>query len=216
VACAARLSIVELRVDPRSRRQVGSALLRELLPGLQDRGGNRILGEGVTVGGDGEGWSRTMGFTEVNRFILQTLPVTDANRERWRTVPVAAGYRLRRWVGHAPDDLLSSYARAPGGHGGRAGRVDRLPRFGLDVASEDGSDLSRGAGSWNDLSWGHLVPVGGSLDDITHAVARTPLPRRTPATLDGLSWGRNAAHMAAITWQRPYRVLIHADLLLPA
>jgi hypothetical protein len=90
------------------------------------------------------------------------------------------------------------------------------PRFGLDIAAEDGSDLSRGAGSWNDLSWGHLVPAGGSLDDRTHAVAREPLPPRTPATLDGLTWGRNAAHMAAITWQRPYRVLIHADLLLPA
>ena len=89
------------------------------------------------------------------------------------------------------------------------------PRFGLDVAAEDGSDLSHGAGRWDDLSWGHLVRRGGSLDDRTHAVAREPLPPRTPATLDGLTWGRNAAHMAAITWQRPYRVLIHADLLLP-
>jgi hypothetical protein len=90
------------------------------------------------------------------------------------------------------------------------------PRFGLDIAAEDGSDLSRGAGSWNDLSWGHLVPAGGSLGDLTHAVAHEQLPPRTPATLDGLTWGQNAAHMAAITWQRPYRVLIHADLLLPA
>jgi hypothetical protein len=90
------------------------------------------------------------------------------------------------------------------------------PRFGLDIAAEDGSDLSRGAGSWNHLSWGHLVPAGGSLGDLTHAVAHEPLPPRTPATLDGLTWGQNAAHMAAITWQRPYRVLIHADLLLPA
>jgi hypothetical protein len=90
------------------------------------------------------------------------------------------------------------------------------PRFGLDVPAEDGSDLSSGARHWNDLSWAHLVPPNGSLDDITHAVAGDPLPSRTPATLDSLTWGRNAAHMAAITWQRPYRVLIHADLLLPA
>jgi mycothiol synthase len=109
------LSIVELRVDPRWRRHgVGSALLRDLLPRLRDRGRSRILGEGVTVGGDGDGWSRAMEFTEVNRFVLQTLPVTDANRDRWRVVPVAAGYRLRRWIGHAPDDLLASYARARG------------------------------------------------------------------------------------------------------
>lgn len=89
------------------------------------------------------------------------------------------------------------------------------PRFGLDAAANDGSDLSDGAASWNDLSWGHLVPRNGSLDGVTHAVAREPLPPRTPLTIDGLTWGRNAAHLAAITWQRPYRVLIHADLLLP-
>jgi hypothetical protein len=89
------------------------------------------------------------------------------------------------------------------------------PRFGLDVPAEDGSDLSSGARHWTDLSWAHLVPPNGSLEDITHAVARDRLPTRTPATLESLTWGRNAAHMAAITWQLPYRVLIHADLLLP-
>lgn len=60
-----------------------------------------------------------------------------------------------------------------------------------------------------------LSAPNGSLDDITHAVAGDPLPSRTPATLDTRTWGRSAAHVAAITWLRPYRVLIHPDLLLP-
>ncbi len=89
------------------------------------------------------------------------------------------------------------------------------PRFGLDAAADDGADLTGGAATWTDLSWGHLVPRNGTLGDVPHAVARQPLPPRTPATMDALTWGRNAAHQAAITWQRPYRVLIHADLLLP-
>ena len=46
------------------------------------------------------------------------------------------------------------------------------------------------------------------------AVARDPLPLPTVATYGGLTWGHNAAHMAAITWQQPFRLYIHADRLL--
>jgi hypothetical protein len=88
-------------------------------------------------------------------------------------------------------------------------------RFGLDAAAADGSDLTSGAITWRDLSWGHLVPSGGKIEDLMQASARTPLPDRTSATLDSLTWGHNAAHMAAITWQRPFRLLVHADRLLP-
>lgn len=88
------------------------------------------------------------------------------------------------------------------------------PSFGLDAPADDGSDVSTGATAWDDLTWGHLVPKGGSLDDVSHAVARAPLPRRTPATIGGVTWGHNAAHMAAITWRAPFRLLIHADQLL--
>jgi hypothetical protein len=88
------------------------------------------------------------------------------------------------------------------------------PRMGLNMAAEDGSDLVTGAAGWQALSWGHLVATGGALADISHAVARKPLPPRTAATQDGLAWGHNAAHMAAITWRRPFRLYIHADRLL--
>jgi hypothetical protein len=89
------------------------------------------------------------------------------------------------------------------------------PRFGLDAAATDGADLVTGAASWHDLTWGHLVRHGSTLDLVSQAVARAALRPRTPVALDGLTWGHNAAHMAAITWQRPFRLLIHADRLLP-
>jgi hypothetical protein len=90
------------------------------------------------------------------------------------------------------------------------------PRFGLDTPADDGADLLAGATAWDDLTWGHLVERGGSLEDLSYAVAREPLPPRTRITGDDRRWGHNAAHMAAITYQRPFRVLIHADQLLPA
>ena len=88
------------------------------------------------------------------------------------------------------------------------------PRFGLDVAADDGSDLTSGAANWRALSWGHLVEPGGTLDDVDFAVAHTALPSRNAAKHGRLTWGHNAAHMAAITWQRPFRLYIHADRLV--
>jgi hypothetical protein len=88
------------------------------------------------------------------------------------------------------------------------------PRFGLD-AGRARPDLSKPGATWRDLSWRHLVDPGADLAGLPHAVARTPLPPPTPQTLGGLTWGHNAAHMAAITWQRPFRLYVHADRLLP-
>jgi len=88
------------------------------------------------------------------------------------------------------------------------------PRFGLDRRRRT-PDLNAPEATWQDLSWRHLVPPRGNLDDLSHAVASTPLPEPAPQTLGGLTWGHNAAHMAAITWQRPFRLYVHADQLLP-
>jgi hypothetical protein len=88
------------------------------------------------------------------------------------------------------------------------------PRFGLDRTRRP-PDLTAPGATWQDLAWRHLLPPGGKAADLSHAVARTPLPAPLPQTLDGLTWGHNAAHMAAITWQRPFRLYIHADQLLP-
>jgi hypothetical protein len=89
-------------------------------------------------------------------------------------------------------------------------------RFGLDApkAGLRGKAPNR----WSNLSWSHLAPEG---DD--------PLPTFVDATepawlADGVeregnggkdAWGENAAAMARITLQRPVRMLVHADSMLP-
>jgi hypothetical protein len=84
------------------------------------------------------------------------------------------------------------------------------PRFGLDTRRN--RDITAPGASWRDLAWSHLL---GAAPDLTHVNSRTPLPARLPRTLDGHTWGHNAAHMAAITWQPPFRLYLHADQLLP-
>jgi len=74
-------------------------------------------------------------------------------------------------------------------------------RFGLD---EDGPAA---LATWSDLSWPAVAVAGGYL-----AVSqRTP----APAGRAGLAWGRDGAHMAGISLQRPIRLAIHSSLLVP-
>jgi hypothetical protein len=90
------------------------------------------------------------------------------------------------------------------------------PAFGLDAPADDGTDLAARPAGWSALSWGHLAPRKGSVESISHADARVAPPRQPLAeNRGGLAWGHNAAHMAAITWESPFRLLIHADRLLP-
>lgn len=94
---------------------------------------------------------------------------------------------------------------------------------------------------WSGLSWGHLVGAGGdpaTVDNVS--VWEGPPHEESWRTVGGTSWvadeledgqtapsdteleeeeaavwGKNSAHMAYITWQRPVRIAIHADDLLP-
>ena len=77
------------------------------------------------------------------------------------------------------------------------------PRFGLDVTSSKPTLTS-----WNDLSWEHIKTRPGGYINVKRTTAKAKESR-------GLSWGSNSAHMAAITLQRPVRIAIHADKLLP-
>lgn len=86
-----------------------------------------------------------------------------------------------------------------------------LPRFGLDEATATGLDAAELA-AWNDLAWGDLADTDAELDSLTHAALDSRLAGHRIA---GLEWGLNAGHMAAITLQRPVRVLLHAADLLP-
>jgi hypothetical protein len=76
------------------------------------------------------------------------------------------------------------------------------PRFGLDTATTFGSMPQH----WRDLSWGHLAPDEEALKQLVHVPVDGLLKN---IVLDDVAWGRNSAHMASITRQRPFRVAIH-------
>jgi len=82
------------------------------------------------------------------------------------------------------------------------------PRFGLDhdrIAHVGLPD------EWRDLTWGHL---SDGADPATTRFARADaLPQGS--AIDGLTWGQDAAHQAAITLQDPVRLLVHARHVFP-
>jgi hypothetical protein len=80
------------------------------------------------------------------------------------------------------------------------------PRAGLDE-SEDGTGQGAPSSSWADLTWAHL---GDGLAHIRFADA----PWLDGHELDGLTWGRNSAHMAGITFQQPFRFIVPAAQLI--
>ncbi len=89
------------------------------------------------------------------------------------------------------------------------------PRFGLDVAVEFADTLDT-LTKWDDLSWGHLAADANAFAAMTHIRLDSPLPQtggvREPL---GVAWNTNAAQQAVITLQKPVRVAIHADDMLP-
>lgn len=100
----------------------------------------------------------------------------------------------------------------PNGVGGWFVAVEErltAPRFGLDTARR--ADFKSTPTTTADLSWGHLVASRSELEDLTHA--RATGTRLDDVDMEGTVWGRNAAHVAAATWQRPFRLYVHADLL---
>src|SRR5215813_1361828 len=81
------------------------------------------------------------------------------------------------------------------------------PRFGMDAA--DFTKPLPALTTWNNLSWRHLAGTQDELNALTHASIKTQLGRIDPA-----EWGRNSAHQAFITLQRPVRIGIHAKEML--
>lgn len=109
------------------------------------------------------------------------------------------------------------------------------PRFGFDEADEadfgatpPGMTTTAGTVApsgdeeetgWNAVSWGHLASQPGEagraeLESMTYVPAGGRLLAEA-WTADGIEWGKNAAHVAAATWQRPVRIAFHADDMLP-
>lgn len=92
------------------------------------------------------------------------------------------------------------------------------PRFGLDVADVTNAGAQLGA-SWDDFSWGHLV---NNLEDIKtfnyiDLTSVKPDTRFTGAS--EAEWhadaGSDAAQIAYITLQKPFRVGLHGKSMVP-
>jgi hypothetical protein len=96
-----------------------------------------------------------------------------------------------------------------------------------DIAEADPSEEDPEYG-WSGLSWGHLVESGtdpSTIDNVSVYGTRSweeswetvaDDESDPPLTAEQVAdWGKNSAHMAYITWQRPVRIAIHADDLLP-
>jgi hypothetical protein len=88
------------------------------------------------------------------------------------------------------------------------------PSFGLDTAASapPGAYGHRPA-SWSDASWAHMAASEAALAELTH------VHFATSPWLDGaigeLEWPRNGAHLAGITYQQPFRLLLPATYLMP-
>jgi hypothetical protein len=83
------------------------------------------------------------------------------------------------------------------------------PRFGMDEPDGPAPVLE----TWDDLSWSHVAPSG--LDEVAHVnVGASQLVPAKPDAAARAKWGRNSAHMAFITKQKPMRVAIHESELL--
>ena len=82
------------------------------------------------------------------------------------------------------------------------------PRFGLDVpdfVTPQPPPLT----SWNDLSWRHFANTEDELKAMSHVSTGKALPE-----IAHVRWGKNSAHQAFITLQRPVRIAIHAQQMI--
>jgi hypothetical protein len=89
------------------------------------------------------------------------------------------------------------------------------PSFGLDVANFEKPPPPETPPlmKWDDLSWRHLANTEEDLQKLSH-VSIEKQQLATPPEEKG-TWGRNAAHQAYITLQRPVRIAIQASQMLP-
>jgi len=127
----------------------------------------------------------------------------------------------------APDLLFAGFAlgvETARGAGGAPGWFFVLqeqptePRFGFDAAPGDEAGPFGGApGRWRDLSWAQLVADAAAYEALTHVPVDAPAlnPGLRGLTLEGATWGRDAAHMAQAALQPPVRIAVHAARLLP-
>lgn len=104
------LAVVDIIVGPEHRRRgIGTALLRAVSGAAGSR--DCLFIEGIRAGTAAQAFADALGFAVVQRTIRLSLDLAAADRGRWEVAP-APGYRLERWAGRSPAELLGSYAAA--------------------------------------------------------------------------------------------------------
>ncbi|QUQ67589.1 GNAT family N-acetyltransferase [Kutzneria sp. CA-103260] len=106
------LAFARIVVHPALRRQgIGSELLRTGAVALRERGRVVVEVSQVEPNSPGARFVADRGFRTVNISVFQILEFAEVDPAIWEVEP-PPGYRLVRWIGHAPEDLVESYARA--------------------------------------------------------------------------------------------------------
>lgn len=106
------LGMARLVVHPELRRRgIGTELLRVAASELRDRGREIIEVGQIESNSPGARFAAARGFRTVQTSIVQALEIAEVDPAIWEVAP-ADGYRLERWRGRAPEDLVESYARA--------------------------------------------------------------------------------------------------------
>jgi hypothetical protein len=99
------------------------------------------------------------------------------------------------------------------------------PRFGLDESDATTLGLPVVGATWDHLSWGSLAPDAAALDALVTIDLDADLPDTTQVLSPGTrAWhatrgrgqtGSRASDLAYITFQRPMRVGIHGEDMVP-
>jgi hypothetical protein len=90
--------------------------------------------------------------------------------------------------------------------------------FGFDVTADQATGADGGAGYYVVIQEHPTEPrfglhTGVSAGNVSYLPVGTAPPKDQPT--NGLTWGRNGAHMAGIVRRIPFRLAIHASLFLP-
>lgn len=122
------------------------------------------------------------------------------------------------------EEALSEGPREAGGDAGWFLVIEQPPtevRLGINAPFDRGAEP---VDAWDDVHWGDLPAAAGSRAPaylgVGDAADGTTRRLRSENLSNGLempspAWGRNAGHMAEITFQAPVRVAIHATDLVP-
>jgi GNAT superfamily N-acetyltransferase len=92
------------------RRGIGIKLLDHMLDVIAAQKRGQLVGV-CHAAGVGAAWCRGLGFEVTAATVVQELDICQVDGGLWE-VPTPTGYRLDRWIGRVPDDLLESYAAA--------------------------------------------------------------------------------------------------------